>query len=249
SHDRRVADRSAKSIGLDLVEVEIEPNVVWEFLPRVIWAIESSKLMDVEIALPFFLAAQRASDDGLTIMVSGQGPDELFAGYSRHLRIYQEEGPDSLTLRLWEEVSRTHEVNIERDERAIASHGLRAFFPYLENRFVRLALTMPASWKIHPEETPSRKIVFRELARFLGLPEAITKIPKRATQYSSGSSSALQEAVSRHVKNASNLGRKKIVALTQSVLDRLSCDMGMPVEKSPQKIEFRTEPILPKMRE
>ncbi len=108
---------------------------------------------------------------------------------------------------------------------------------------------MPASWKINPEETPSRKIVFRELARLLGLPEVIAKIPKRATQYSSGSSNALQKAVSRHVKNASNLGKKKLVALTQSVLDRLSCDMGMPVEKSFEKIEFRTEPTLPVVRE
>lgn len=249
SHDRRVAYKSAKAIGLNLVEVEIDPDVVWEVLPSVIWATESSKLMDVEIALPFFLAARRASDDGLTLMVSGQGPDELFAGYSRHLRIYQEEGPIPLALNLWDEMSMTHEVNIERDERAIAFHGVQAFFPYLESRFVRLALAVPVEWKICPGETPSRKIVFRELARHLGLPETIATIPKRATQYSSGSSRALQEAVSRQVKKASDLGKKKLVALTQAVLNLLSHDMGFPVEKPSENIEFRTEPTLPSLRE
>jgi asparagine synthetase B (glutamine-hydrolysing) len=244
SHDKKMAEVSAEALGMELVEVDMQPDIVWKAIPSVTWAIESSSIMDVEIALPFFLAARKASQDGFTLMVSGQGPDELFAGYARHLRLFEEDGAELLEEQLWNEVSITHEANIERDERAIAFHGLEAFFPYLEPRFVNLSLTIPGELKVKPDSSPSRKIIFRELAHFLGTPQEITSLPKRATQYSSGSGRVLQEAICRNVKNASNLGRKRLRALTQAVLDELSREMGMPVEKPTIEIEFRTKPRL-----
>ncbi|UCH04420.1 MAG: asparagine synthetase B [Candidatus Thorarchaeota archaeon] len=245
SHDKRVAEMSAESLGIKLVQVDMPPDTVWEAVPSVIWAIESSSVMDIEIALPFFLAARQAAYDGLELIVSGQGPDELFAGYARHLRVFEEKGAMALNEQLWKEVSVTHEVNIERDERAIAFHELEAFFPYLNPGFMELALAAPGEWKIKPESNPSRKILFRELAQVLGLPREIALLPKRATQYSSGSSKVLQDAISRNVKGASDLGRKGIRALAQTVLDRFAHEMGMPVETQTTEIEFKTEPTWP----
>jgi len=245
SHDKTIAGRSAQALGLELVEVEMQADAVWEALPSLLWATETSCLMDIEIALPFFLAARKASQDGLTLMVSGQGPDELFAGYARHLRLFDEGGTNALEEQLWKEVSMTHELNIERDERAIAFHSLEAIFPYLETSFVNLSMTTPGEWKVDPDSSPSQKILFRELARALGLPEEIAMIPKRATQYSSGSGRVIQEAVSKHVRDASSLGRKKLRALTQAVLDRLSHEMGMPVALPTERIDFKTPPTLP----
>jgi len=248
SHDKRIAKVSAEALGMELVEVDMQPDMVWKVIPDVIWAIESSSIMDIEIALPFFLAARKAFQDNLRLMVSGQGPDELFAGYARHIRLFEEEGALPLEEQLWIEVSKTHEANIERNERAIASHGLEAFFPYLEPSFVNLALTIPGEWKVRPGGSPSRKILFRELAQVLGLPQEIALLPKRATQYSSGSGRVLQEAVSRNVRDASNLGRKKLRAFTQTVLDRLSHEMGMPVEMPITEIEFKKQPTWPNPR-
>ncbi|MFX0045235.1 MAG: asparagine synthase-related protein [Candidatus Hermodarchaeota archaeon] len=248
SHDKRTAKESAETLGMKLVQVDMQPDTVWMAVPSVIWAIESSNIMDIEITLPFFLAARQAAHDGLALIVSGQGPDELFAGYARHLRLFDEKGAVPLEEQLWKEVSVTHEVNIERDERAIAFHELEAFFPYLEPSFMGLALATPGEWKVRPDSSPSRKILFRELAQVLGLPREIALLPKRATQYSSGSGRVLQEAISANVRDASNLGRKKLRVLTQTVLDRLAHEMGMPVEKQTTEIEFKTEPTWPSPR-
>jgi len=248
SHDKRIATVSAEALEMELAEVDMEPETVWTAIPEVIWAIESSSIMDIEIALPFFLAARQAFHDGMTLMVSGQGPDELFAGYARHLRLFEEKGAMPLEEQLWNEVSQTHEANIERDERAIAFHGLEAFFPYLEPSFVELAMTIPGEWKVRPESSPSRKIVFRDLAQALGVPKEVALLPKRATQYSSGSSSVLRDAVSRNVGDASGLTRKGIRSLTQAVLGRIAHDMGMPVEMPTTEIQFKTQPTLPSRR-
>ncbi len=41
--------------------------------------------------MPLYIAAEMASEDGIKVMLSGQGADELFAGYHRYLKFYQEQ--------------------------------------------------------------------------------------------------------------------------------------------------------------
>ncbi len=226
-HDQVAAASSAEELGMDLNSIEINERVVWEILPHLIYAIESAYLMDVEIALPFYLASKQASRDGISIMLSGQGPDELFAGYARHVRIFEEEGQNVLDAQLWNEAKRTHEVNIERDERAIAVNGIGSFFPYLSASFVDLALSIPSEWKIRLGPQPERKVIFRELARHLGLPESICISPKKATQYSSGSSRILMKSLVENVNGMRDIPRKRQKAKAQEYLNSLASELGM----------------------
>ncbi|MFW9912220.1 MAG: asparagine synthase-related protein [Candidatus Thorarchaeota archaeon] len=226
-HDRLAAASAADALCLNLNGVEINTDDVWEVLPRLLYSIESANLMDVEISLPFYLASRQASNDGISLMLSGQGPDELFAGYARHVRIFKEDGEEALDAKLWQEVMTTHENNIERDERAIAAHGLEAFFPYLSTRFIELGLGIPSRWKVHLGEQPERKVIFRELAQQLGLPESIHATPKKATQYSSGSSRILMKSLSENVKEMTGIPRKEQRREAQKILYALASEIGV----------------------
>jgi asparagine synthase (glutamine-hydrolysing) len=83
SHDENAATEAASQLGLPLHTVELNSQKIWDTLPELIHTIETSRQMDVEIALPFYLAAKKAAEKGCTTVISGQGPDELFAGYAK----------------------------------------------------------------------------------------------------------------------------------------------------------------------
>lgn len=229
SHDEVAAVRAAELIGSRNIMVKIDADALWNALPYVIYSIETCKSMHVEIALPFFLAAEVAKQRGFSLIVSGQGPDELFAGYARHERLMKEKGSKAVEDGLWNEILVTHEINIQRDARAIAAHGLDVFFPYLYPPFVKIAMSLPATLKVDLFGVPSRKTIFRELAKHLGVPSEITMAPKRATQYSSGISRLLYSTVIERVEGAEKTSKREIPQLVQDALDTIANYLQMPI--------------------
>ncbi|MHA2187882.1 MAG: asparagine synthase C-terminal domain-containing protein, partial [Candidatus Thorarchaeota archaeon] len=228
SRDSEAARVAAQKLGQQIIEVPMSSDAIWIVLPKIVYAIESMNRMDVEIAIPFFLAAEKAKEHGIELMLSGQGPDELFAGYAKHLQVVKESGYEKLNEQLWNEISLTHEKNIARDARAIAFHGLESYFPYLDVSFANLALSLPGDWKVNLNETPDRKIIFRKLAVNMGLPSILANASKKATQYSSGSSKILVKAVGENVEECKGASRKETEAMVQRVLNLIALEMKMP---------------------
>ncbi|MHA1484332.1 MAG: asparagine synthase C-terminal domain-containing protein [Candidatus Thorarchaeota archaeon] len=230
SRDASVVPHAASLLALDVIDVPMNEKIVWNLLPEVIFATECTRRMDIEIALPFFIAAKEAERQGIPLVVSGQGPDELFAGYARHTELYENRGEQALEAQLRNEVSVTHKTNIERDERAISSCGVDAWFPYLDYEFVKLALSIPASLKIALGKTPERKIVFRELATELDLPIELAHAPKKATQYSSGAARILNMAIGENVPECRDLTKKQLNLRVQDVLNYIAKQLEMPIQ-------------------
>ncbi|MEK7469137.1 MAG: asparagine synthase (glutamine-hydrolyzing) [Planctomycetota bacterium] len=82
--DAPFAQEMAAALGLKHTEIEIKPEVA-SLLPRLL------RHCDEPIADPAiiaaFLVSQRAREDGMVVMLSGQGADELFGGYPRYRAI------------------------------------------------------------------------------------------------------------------------------------------------------------------
>ncbi|MDF1538888.1 MAG: asparagine synthetase B [Candidatus Thorarchaeota archaeon] len=228
SGDAKQTEYAADLLGIERFYTELSQELVWNILPDVIYAAETCNRMDIEIAIPFFVSAGSAKEKGVELLLSGQGPDELFAGYAKHVRLFEAKGPRALEDQLVQEVSVTHEANISRDERVIAVHNLNAFFPYLDQRFSELALSIPADWKIRPNENPERKVLFRRLATRMGLPESIAHMPKKATQYSSGTTKLLTKSIISHAGLKEGLSKKEIEASCKEVLNEIGRLLGFP---------------------
>ncbi|MGY5874007.1 MAG: asparagine synthase-related protein [Candidatus Thorarchaeota archaeon] len=221
SHDEEVARDAAEAMTLPIIEVTIDSDSLWEALPHVVHSIKTRKRMDVEIVIPFFLAAREAQKRGYDLIISGQGPDELFAGYARYEKLMIEKGSQEVEEALWADFSVTDEVNIQRDVGAISYHGLEAFFPFLDQEFARTALTLPAFLNIDPKRRPPRKLIFRELAVRCGVPKEVAMTPKRATQYSSGTSKMLVESLRNHVESMRGFSKKELHPAIQEFLNNL----------------------------
>jgi asparagine synthase (glutamine-hydrolysing) len=137
--------------------------------------------MDRSLAAGFFLASSEARAQGSDVLVAGQGADEIFGGYGRHLETASVD-PSRLVPQLLEELPRL-EGGLRRDELAIARGGCEASFPYADLPIARLALSLPPGFLVLRGE---RKVVLRELAKRMGVPPSIASAPKKAFQYSSG---------------------------------------------------------------
>jgi asparagine synthase (glutamine-hydrolysing) len=81
--ERAQAERVAKALNLDWRETTFGEEDFWTILPEVAWALDDPTT-DYAI-LPTYKLAQAAKGT-LTVVLSGEGGDELFAGYGRYRR-------------------------------------------------------------------------------------------------------------------------------------------------------------------
>ncbi len=79
--DLRYARRLARELGLDHRERVLSPEIV-DLLPRLIWHLDEPIADPAAITTYLICAAAR---ERLTVILSGMGADEIFAGYPRHL--------------------------------------------------------------------------------------------------------------------------------------------------------------------
>jgi len=81
--ERAQAERVAKALDLDWRETQFGEEDFWAILPKVAWALDDPTA-DYAI-LPTYKLAQAARGT-LTVVLTGEGGDELFGGYGRYRR-------------------------------------------------------------------------------------------------------------------------------------------------------------------
>jgi asparagine synthase (glutamine-hydrolysing) len=79
--DPAIARRTASRFGCRHHEIVVDPKVA-DLLPRLVWHMDEP-VADPPIMLTY-LIARAARQAGITVLLSGVGGDELFAGYRKH---------------------------------------------------------------------------------------------------------------------------------------------------------------------
>ena len=185
SPDVKFAQIMADDMGLPLHIKWVDVNLVRECTPLVLNAIEEWNLMKLGVGMTAYLAAELAHENGLRVMLSGQGADELFAGYHRYLSFYYEKGEDAQED-LWKDVKNLYQVNLERDDAVTMAHGVEMRVPYLDLPIISMAMNIPMSYKIKDQNDRLRKCILREVAAEVGINSEVLMRPKKAAQYGSG---------------------------------------------------------------
>ncbi|WP_458185528.1 asparagine synthase C-terminal domain-containing protein [Haladaptatus sp. NG-WS-4] len=181
SHDVEAAETAAARMNREVRVVELTHDDVERAVPEVARAIGRTNAMDLQIALPLFLTAERASADGYDRLAVGQGADELFGGYEKVAR--SDHRVEAETVRgaaretLW-----TLPEQLARDVLALRAAGVDPVAPLLDDRVVRTALRLSGSMLV--SESGVRKWALREAARAF-VPDEVAIRDKKAVQYGS----------------------------------------------------------------
>lgn len=123
SKDVEWARKVSQELGLKLKEYIFSKEEVEKELKRIMFAIEEPNPMNLSIAIPLYFSTKLAREDGVKILLSGQGADELFGGYAKYL-----ENPNLMIS----DVANLGERNLARDDKVSMINGVEVRYPYLD---------------------------------------------------------------------------------------------------------------------
>jgi asparagine synthase (glutamine-hydrolysing) len=180
SHDVAAARDAADAMGRELRVVELTHAALERAVPELVEATGRDNPMDIQIALPLYLTAERVAEDGYDRLAVGQGADELFGGYSKVVDPAEDHRVDADTVRgATREVVATLPNQLERDVLTLRAAGVEPVAPLLHDRVVSAALRLPPELLATGDE---RKIALRQAAEGI-LPESVRTADKKAVQY------------------------------------------------------------------
>jgi asparagine synthase (glutamine-hydrolysing) len=142
--DLHYASQVAQHIGAEYHEHIYTIDEMRAVLEKVIYHLESFDAPLVHSAVSNYLVSKLASDY-VPFVLSGEGGDELFAGYA-YQKDYQSE--IELTLSVQVAIAALHNTALQRVDRSASALSTGVAVPFLTPDVVRYALAIPARWKI-----------------------------------------------------------------------------------------------------
>jgi len=223
-------DATLKINELNLEDVEVE-------IPRILFYIEQPEIMQINIAIPVHFSTLLAKKDGIQLFFSGQGLDELFGGYSRHVDTAKSEGYEALYEQFWEEFKTFPPITLERDDTLSKSHRTLSRLPFLDQRIVEYSMRIPASFKVYDtsRNTFIRKWILRRVAEKLNLPKKVIKRKKIAMQFGSGTATALGKIARMNGFDKSLAKKCGYLNNQKMYLDAIACLLGFPFKNVKRK--------------
>ncbi|GAB4473109.1 MAG: hypothetical protein Kow0088_08200 [Anaerolineales bacterium] len=144
STDLEYGQAVAKHLNLDHHSYIATLEELLKVLPTVIYTLESFDALLVRSSITHYIISKIASDY-VEAIFTGEGGDELFAGYSYMREIPLEKLPESLN----EAVSSLHNTAFQRVDRCATSAGLLPLFPFADLDVVSYALSIPPQYKLY----------------------------------------------------------------------------------------------------
>ncbi len=221
SEDMEYAKRMESEAPFRIEYVELSVKDVESVIREVLSVWQNPNPVDVGVAVPMYCASKAASEDGLKVVLCGQGGDELFGGYWRYLEALASDGPEEVEALMERDWENAYEDNLDRDMAVNRANGVELRFPFLHEPFSRYVRDMPLELKIREGAEDvycdvidgrryARKYALKKLALSEGLPAYIVNRRKKAAQYGSASQKALDRLARNqgYKKKAAEAGRK-----------------------------------------
>lgn len=196
SSDLAAARTVARFLGTIHHEYCYTEQEMVSVLPQVLFYLESFDPALVRSALPNYFLARLAADH-VKVFLTGEGADELYAGYAY---LGDRTDPAALQEELLYITGALHNTNLQRADRMSMAHGLEARVPFLDIHAVDRAFALPAAWKIHSKARREKALLRRAFAG--ALPDAIVNRPKEKFSQGAGSSQLLAQAAEGQISDA-----------------------------------------------
>lgn len=151
SDDLIAARLAADHIGSDHHEYIITETDYYDALPRVIQKLETYDPSLVRCAVPCYFTCKLAAEY-VTVVLTGEGADELFAGY-HYLKRFSKARINAEAARL---ISGVHNINLQRADRMGMLFSLELRVPFFDTDLIDLGMKISPNLKIKEEN--GRKI-------------------------------------------------------------------------------------------
>jgi asparagine synthase (glutamine-hydrolysing) len=172
--ERRQAEKIAAALGLDWRETRFGEADFWRLLPQAAWALDDPT---ADYAVLPTLKLAEAAKGTLTVVLTGEGGDELFGGYGRYRRALrpawlggrpaEPRGADPEVMARWRDLARPPAglTPLQRAQwadiatwlpadlllkldRCLMAHGLEGRTPFLDPQVAAFAWSLPDSAKV-----------------------------------------------------------------------------------------------------
>ena len=186
SSDIDFAERFACELDLEHKVRRLSREDINLYIPQVVRAVEERDMVQIEAGVGVYAALDMAQQDSIRVIFSGQGPDELWGGYTWYPRVIATEGYEGLQSRMIHDLERADIETLDRENKLAMAHGMEMVFPFIDTEIVKLALSTPPQLKIYSAEDKLGKRPHRALASKVGISEECAGRIKDATQHGTG---------------------------------------------------------------
>ncbi len=195
SHDIKHAEKAAALLGMEdrlriceCTEADIESAI-----PQVLHAMKTTSPVAAGIGICMYLVSKCAHAHGTGLLLTGQGADELFAGYKRYEQAFDD---GVLGIELEKDVLALP-AQISRDAAVADLCGVELCLPICNRDVVDIARGIDARLKMRKDEGGYvRKYILRRVSEQY-LPYRLAWAPKKAAQYGTGVQNALHKMARR----------------------------------------------------
>ena len=202
SQDVKYAAIVAERIGSKPHVYTYSLDDMLEVLPSVIYHLESFDCAYVRSSIPNYIAARFAAQDGRKVMLTGEGSDEIFAGYS-YLKTLDSEA--EITAEMQNFIDNLSRTGLQRVDRMNSAHGLDCRVPFLKPALLELVQQFPLDWKLHDFDSDKDEPVDKWILRKAFEKELGSKVAWREKQQfdqGSGSSDMLTAVAEEAISDA-----------------------------------------------
>lgn len=180
SPDLENAQDVADAIGTVHHSMHFTVQEGFDALREVIHHIETYDVTTIRASTPMWLLARKIKAMGIKMVLSGEGADEIFGGY-----LYFHKAPNAKefheeTVR---KLSQLHWFDCLRANKSMAAWGIEARVPFLDKRFLDVAMRINPEVKMCGAEK-MEKFVLRQAFDGGGLPDSV--LWRQKEQFSDG---------------------------------------------------------------
>jgi asparagine synthase (glutamine-hydrolysing) len=196
SPDLRAARGVADFLGTDHHETVFDAAQAVAVLDDVIASVESFDAALIRSAVPNWFLSELASHH-VKAVLTGEGADELFAGYSYYHERHH--SPAALRRELQRTIEQLHGLNLQRCDRVTMAHSLEARVPFLDSQVVDHAMSLPDTVKSLEADGLEKGHLRRAFTGWL--PEKLLWRPKMEFGTGSGAEDLLTPYWEQHVSD------------------------------------------------
>lgn len=142
--DLRAAREVAAFLGTTHHEVLFRVEDGIAALGDIVRHVESYDVPTIRASIPMYFLSRYIRDQGVKVVLSGEGSDEIFGGY---LYFYGAESPEALRRETVARVQNLHLSDVLRADKSTMAHGVEARVPFLDLAFLDLAMALPPELK------------------------------------------------------------------------------------------------------